>query len=95
MTEPPPAPRPRLYRWLLVLPFAWQVALIPAVNDVRFTLWDIPFPMAWQMAGIVATTVVIAVVYRLDRRRGVDEEEVEFIARTEAAPAEHGEGGPR
>ena len=46
MTAPPPAPPPDTstarpagprslaHRWLLVLPFVWQVGLVPVVNDV-------------------------------------------------------------
>lgn len=71
--------RPHLYhRWLLVLPFVWQVALVPAVNDVSYRPLDLPFPMVWQMLGVVFTTVVIAVVFRLDHARGVDAAEQEL-----------------
>ncbi len=59
------------HRWLLLVPFLWQVALAPAVNDVALRPFSLPFPMFWQMAGIVLTTVVIAIVLRLDRRRGI------------------------
>lgn len=58
----------RRHRALLVLPFVWQVGLAPFVNDVAWQPWSLPFPMAWQMAGVVLTTLVIAVVYALDRR---------------------------
>lgn len=60
--------RSRRHRWLLVIPFAWQAGLAPFINDVPLRPFGLPFPMAWQMAGVVLTTVVIAVVYRLDRR---------------------------
>jgi hypothetical protein len=63
-----PAPRRRLHRWLLVLPFVWQVGLAPWSNGVELRPFHLPFPMAWQMAGIVITTLVIALVFRLDRR---------------------------
>ena len=68
MTNPAAPRRRRWYRWLLALPFVWQVGLIPLVNGVKTTLFSIPFPMAWQMVGIVFTTIVIAIVYRLDRQ---------------------------
>lgn len=58
------------HRWLLLVPFLWQVALAPVVNDVALRPFSLPFPMFWQMAGIVLTTVVIAIVLRLDRHRG-------------------------
>jgi hypothetical protein len=82
-TEPPPA-RPSLsHRWLLVLPFVWQVGLVPVVNDVDLAPLHIPFPLLWQLLGIVATSIVVAVVFRLDRRAGVEREEAEFLANTE------------
>ena len=60
------------HRWLLLVPFLWQVAFAPLVNDVMLRPFGMPFPMAWQMAGILVTSVVIAIVYRLDRRRAPD-----------------------
>jgi uncharacterized membrane protein len=64
----------RWHRWLLLTPFVWQVALAPLVNDVVLRPFGLPFPMAWQMAGIVLTSVVIALVYRLDRRHAGGQE---------------------
>jgi hypothetical protein len=58
----------RAHRWLLVLPFVWQIGFVPLVNDVAWRPLGLPFPMVWQMAGIVFTTAVIAVVFVLDRR---------------------------
>ena len=84
MADPSPAARPvrpRLWhRWLLVFPFIWQAFLAPVVNDVALTPFGLPFPMFWQMAGIVLTTVVIAIVFRLDANAGVEAEEADFLA---------------
>lgn len=55
------------HRWLLVLPFVWQVALVPLVNNIAWRPLGLPFPMVWQMAGIVFATLVIALVHRLDK----------------------------
>jgi hypothetical protein len=78
MPEPHPNPDPRRrrphYRWLLVLPFVWQVGLTPAVNGVSFDPLNVPFPMWWQMAGVVFTTLIIGAVFVLDRRHGTDDE---------------------
>lgn len=71
----------RMYRWLLVLPFIWQVAAVPLVNDVAWSPWGIPFPMLWQMAGVVFASLVFAVVFELDKRHGVQEQEQAFLAR--------------
>ena len=57
------------------MPFAWQVGLAPLVNDVAARPFDLPFPMAWQMAGILLTSVVIGLVYAIDRRRGLPDDE--------------------
>jgi hypothetical protein len=67
--------RPTGHRWLLLVPFAWQVGLAPLVNDVAARPFGLPFPMAWQMAGILLTSVVIGLVYAIDRRRGLPDDE--------------------
>jgi hypothetical protein len=67
--------RPTGHRWLLLVPFAWQAGLAPLVNEVATRPFGLPFPMAWQMAGIVLTSVVIGVVYAIDRRRGLPDDE--------------------
>ena len=61
------------YRWLLLTPFLWQAGFAPFVNDIALRPLGLPFPMAWLMIGIVLTSLVIAVVYRLDRRRAADQ----------------------
>ncbi len=58
----------RRHRWLLLLPFVWQVGCVPLVNDVAWRPFELPFPMFWQMAGILFTTAVIALVFAIDRR---------------------------
>ena len=75
MTEPsaardtPRAPGRRWHYLLLLVPFAWQVGMLPVANEVRWSLAGIPFPMLWQMAGIVVATVAIGLTYHIDRRR--------------------------
>lgn len=76
------------YLWLLILPFGWQVALIPFVNDIDLNILNIPFPMLWQMLGIVFASIIIAIVYRLDRFAGLEAEEAEFLANTNASSTE-------
>jgi hypothetical protein len=73
------------YRWLLVVPFIWQAGLAPVVNGVSWSPFGLPFPMLWQLAGIVLTSVLIAVVFRLDRAHGVEREEEAFIAATQVS----------
>lgn len=83
-------PARRTYRWLLAVPFVWQAALAPAINNVAWTPFGFPFPMLWQMAGIVLTSALIAVVFHIDRARGIEEEEAAFLAATSAAQAAGG-----
>lgn len=68
----------RQHRWLLLLPFVWQIGLVPFANGVTLKPFDLPFPMAWQMVGIVFATMVIALVRWLDAcydaRHGSDAE---------------------
>lgn len=59
---------PRGHRWLLLIPFLWQVGMVPFVNDVAWRPLSLPFPMVWQMAGIIVTSIVIAIVFRIDER---------------------------
>jgi hypothetical protein len=63
------------HRLLLLLPFVWQVGLVPVVNDISFAPLNIPFPMLWQMAGILVTSAVIGLVFRLDKRAGLADED--------------------
>lgn len=65
---PNPAATRRRHRWLLLVPFGWQVALAPWANGVQARPLGLPFPMAWQLAGVVLSTVVIGVVLALDGR---------------------------
>ncbi len=82
-----PAPPRRLHRWLLVLPFVWQVGLAPWSNGVDLRPFHLPFPMAWQMAGILFTTLVIALVFLLDRRADAAEGRDASGASTDAEAA--------
>jgi hypothetical protein len=77
------------YRWLLIVPFIWQALLASAVNDVAFRPFGVPFPMVWQMAGIVVTSMVIGLVFHLDQRNSVEQEEAAFLAATSASSGVH------
>jgi len=76
------------YRWLLAVPFVWQAGLAPVVNGVMWAPFGLPFPMLWQLAGIVLASVLIAIVFRLDRAHGVELEEAAFIAATSGSAGE-------
>jgi hypothetical protein len=64
------------HRWLLLIPFLWQIAAVPLVNDIAWRPLSLPFPMMWQLVGIVVTSIVIAIVFRLDRRLEGDEDDI-------------------
>ena len=76
------------YRWLLVVPFVWQAGLAPVVNGVSWSPLGLPFAMLWQLVGIVLASVLIAIVFRLDRAHGVEREEEAFIAATSGSTGE-------
>jgi hypothetical protein len=57
------------HRWLLLLPFIWQIGLAPMANDVAARPLGLPFPMVWQMLGILVATAVIAIVFSIDRKQ--------------------------
>jgi hypothetical protein len=56
------------HRWLLVVPFIWQIALVPFFNSASVRVFSLPLPMVWQMAGILVATGIIAFVFRTDQR---------------------------
>jgi hypothetical protein len=58
----------RRHRWLLLIPFLWQIGGVPFVNDIAWRPLSLPFPMVWQMAGILVTSAIIAFIFSIDRR---------------------------
>ena len=75
------------HRWLLVIPFIWQIALVPFVNTASVRVFSLPLPMAWQMVGILIATSLIALVFRIDRRIERADEATHSLAPV-LAPAE-------
>jgi hypothetical protein len=70
----------RRHLWLLCLPFVWQLGFAPVVNEVGLKPFGLPFPLVWQLAGVVFSSLVFALVFHLDRRAGVEDEEMAFMA---------------
>lgn len=62
------SPISRRHRWLLLIPFLWQIGAVPLVNDVAWRPFSLPFPMVWQMTGILVTSAIIASIFAIDRR---------------------------
>jgi len=69
VTKPSAKPR-KWHRWLLLAPFAWQLGAAPFINDVEIPGVPVPFPLIWQMLGVILTSVVIALVFRMDAAAG-------------------------
>ena len=63
------SPVSRRHRWLLLIPFLWQIVAVPVVNDVAWRHFSLPFPMVWQMTGILVTSAIIAFIFAIDRRQ--------------------------
>ena len=74
------------HRWLLVIPFIWQIALVPFVNTASVRIFSLPLPMAWQMVGILIATTLIALVFRIDRRIERADETANPLALVEPEP---------
>jgi hypothetical protein len=69
------------HRWLLVIPFLWQIGGVVPANEIAWRPFSLPFPMVWQMVGIVVASLVIALVFAIDRRRGLhDDDETDEAA---------------
>ncbi|MCA4132517.1 DUF3311 domain-containing protein [Arthrobacter sp. M4] len=63
-------PRPRRHWWLLVIPYLWCIAAIPAVNRVGYVFGNVPFLLVWMIIGVIVTSGCISAVYFVDRRNG-------------------------
>lgn len=57
-----------VHRWLLAIPFIWQIGLTPLVNTASVRIFSLPLPMVWQMGGILVATAVIGFVFWRDER---------------------------
>jgi uncharacterized membrane protein len=73
MIAPAPTPAPRrswpLYRALAALPATAILVGVPFANHVRAYVLGMPFLLFWIVACVLLTSVVMAVVGALDRRR--------------------------
>lgn len=56
------------HRWLLLIPFIWQVGLVPFSNSATVRVFSLPLPMVWQMVGILIATGLIALVFYIDQK---------------------------
>ena len=68
----PNTTRFRPYHWLAVVPMLGLLGGLPFVNRVEPYVLGLPLLMAWIVGWVVATSVVMGVIYRLDRARKRD-----------------------
>ena len=68
-----------LLRVLAALPFIGILLGVPFVNRVEPLLLGMPFVLGWIVAWVVLSSIIMAIVYRLDpsnRQLAADGEEV-------------------
>ena len=77
------------HRWLLLIPFIWQIGCAPFVNSASVRVFSLPLPLVWQMTGILIASALIALVFMLDERMeralGLDEDSADRAADAEAS----------
>jgi hypothetical protein len=61
--------KPRLYRWLGVLPPLGMLGGVPFVNRAGPLILGLPPLMAWVILWILLTPIVLGVIYALDGTR--------------------------
>ncbi|MGF6572694.1 hypothetical protein ABH945_004815 [Paraburkholderia sp. GAS333] len=68
-----------LLRVLAALPFIGILLGVPFVNRVEPLVLGMPFVLAWIVMWVVLSSIIMAIIYRLDptnRELAVDNEEV-------------------
>jgi hypothetical protein len=70
---------PMLLRVLAALPFIGILLGVPFVNRVEPLVLGMPFVLAWIVMWVVLSSIIMAIIYRLDptnRQLAADTEEV-------------------
>jgi uncharacterized protein DUF3311 len=70
---------PMLLRVLAALPFVGILLGVPFVNHVEPLVLGMPFVLAWIVMWVVLSSIIMAIIYRLDpsnRQLAVEGEEV-------------------
>ncbi len=60
------------YRWLGALPTIGMLGGIPFVNRVEPYVLGLPLLLAWIVGWVIATSVVMAIILVLDRKRAAE-----------------------
>jgi hypothetical protein len=66
-------PTGRPYRWIAMLPALAIVLGVPFADRVHRIVLGLPFLLLWMLGCVLLTSVVMAIVYTLDRRRDAAE----------------------
>ena len=61
--------RPRPYHWLALIPPVGMLVGVPFVNRATPHVFGMPPLMAWMVACVLLTSLVMGIIYALDRRR--------------------------
>jgi hypothetical protein len=61
--------RSRAYRWLAALPAIGILGGVPFANHVHRYVLGLPFLLVWIVAWVITTSILMAVIGALDRRR--------------------------
>lgn len=57
----------RLHRWLAVVPAIGMLGGVPVANRVEPYVLGLPFLLFWIVLWVLLTSVIMGVVYALDR----------------------------
>jgi len=57
------------YRWLALVPAIGMLGGVPFANRVTPYVFGLPFLLFWVTAWVVMTTVIMGLIYALDRAR--------------------------
>jgi hypothetical protein len=57
----------RAHRWLALLPAIGMLAGAPFANRVEPYIFGLPFLLFWIVAWVVITSLVMGIIYALDR----------------------------
>jgi hypothetical protein len=66
----------RWYRWLALLPAIGMLGGVPLANRVEPYVIGLPFLLFWILLWVLLTSVVMGLIYALDRareKRGAEE----------------------
>jgi len=70
--------RARAYRWLAIVPGLGILIGVPLANRVHGYVLGLPFVLAWILFCVLLTSVLMALIEELDRRRDAEDARSRF-----------------